>query len=64
MWMFLLSYIKITAVPLVSMFVDELPKSQMRRCDRKEKEHVEISCPAVVSVYNSHMGNVDCPTVI
>jgi hypothetical protein len=31
----------------------------MRQFDRKKKEHVEMSCPIDVSVYISHMGNVD-----
>jgi len=31
----------------------------MRQFDRKKKEHVEMSRPTDLSVYNSHMGNVD-----
>jgi len=31
----------------------------MRQFDRKKKEPVEMSCPIDVSVYISHMGNVD-----
>ena len=46
-------------VSFLSTFVGELPKSEVRRFDRKKKEHVMVPCPAVVSVYNSHMGNVD-----
>lgn len=46
-------------VSFLSSFVGELPKSEVRRFDRKKKEHIMVPCPAVVSVYNSHMGNVD-----
>jgi hypothetical protein len=46
-------------ITLISMFVCELPKSQMWRYDRKKKDQVEISQPATVSVYSSHIQNVD-----
>jgi hypothetical protein len=46
-------------VDLISMFVGELPKSQMWQYNRKKKHHVEISRPAAVSVYSSHIQNVD-----
>ncbi|XP_049772936.1 piggyBac transposable element-derived protein 1-like [Schistocerca cancellata] len=45
-------------VCLLSTFVGELPKSEVIRFDRKKREHRMVQCP-VVSVYNSHMGNVD-----
>jgi hypothetical protein len=46
-------------VSLLSTFVGELPKSEVKRFDRKQKQHVQAPCPAIVSVYNKHMGNVD-----
>ncbi|XP_049855224.1 piggyBac transposable element-derived protein 3-like [Schistocerca gregaria] len=46
-------------VCFLSTFVGELPKSEVTRFDRKKREHRMVQCPAVVSVYNSHMGNVD-----
>ncbi|GBO31796.1 PiggyBac transposable element-derived protein 2, partial [Araneus ventricosus] len=46
-------------VAFLSTFVGEMPKSEVRRFDRKKKQHIMVPCPAVVSVYNSHMGNVD-----
>lgn len=46
-------------VALLSTFVGEMPKSEMKRFDRKKREHVNLPCPAIVSVYNRHMGNVD-----
>ncbi|GBM81934.1 Chimeric ERCC6-PGBD3 protein [Araneus ventricosus] len=46
-------------VAFLSTFVGEVPKSEVRRFDRKKKQHIMVPCPAVVSVYNSHMGNVD-----
>jgi glycyl-tRNA synthetase beta subunit len=46
-------------VDLISMFVGELPKLQMWRYNRKKKNHVEISRPAAVSVYSSHIQNGD-----
>jgi len=60
LWMFLLLYLSTNSkVDLISMFVGELPKSQMWQYNRKKKIHVEISRPAVVSVYISHIWNVD-----
>lgn len=46
-------------VVLLSTFVGEEPRKDVRRYDRKKKEHIEVPCPAIVSAYNSHMGNVD-----
>lgn len=46
-------------VSFLSTFVGELPKSEVKRFDRKKKEYVMVPCPVVVTVYNSHMGNVD-----
>ena len=37
-------------IAFISTFVGELPISHMRQFDRKKKEHVEMSCPAAVSV--------------
>jgi len=44
---------------LFSMFVGELLKSRTWRYDRKKKDQVEISQPAIGSVYSSHTQNVD-----
>jgi hypothetical protein len=46
-------------ITLISMSVYELPKSQTWRYDRKKKDQVEISRPATVSVYSSHIQNFD-----
>jgi hypothetical protein len=46
-------------ITLISMFVGELPKSQTWQYDRKKKDKVEISQPTIVSVYSSHIQNVD-----
>jgi len=60
LWMFLLLYLSTNSkVDLISMFVGELPKLQMWQYNSKKKIQVEISQPAVVSVYSSHIRNVD-----
>jgi hypothetical protein len=58
LWMFLLLYLKITATSFSLLSAVELPKSQMWHYDRKKTDHVEISRPAIVSVYSSHFQNV------
>lgn len=46
-------------VTLLSSFTGELPFSQVKRYDKKEKKSIDISCPNVVKEYNRHMGGVD-----
>jgi hypothetical protein len=46
-------------ITLISMFVGELPKSQMWPYDRNKKDELEISRTVIVSVYSSHVQNVD-----
>jgi hypothetical protein len=41
-------------ITLITMFAGELPKALMWRYDRKKMDHVEISQPAILSVYSSH----------
>lgn len=47
----------------ISTFVDELASHKCDLIGRK-REQVEITCPAIVSVCNSHMGNVDLLNII
>lgn len=46
-------------VALLSTFIGEDPKTEVKRYDRKRKQHIQVPCPAIVSIYNKHMGNVD-----
>jgi hypothetical protein len=46
-------------ITLISMFAGELPKLQTSQYDRKKKDQVEISQPAIVSVYSRNFQNVD-----
>jgi hypothetical protein len=49
---------------VISTFVDELPSRKWGDLIGRQREHVEITCPAIVSVYSSHMGNVDLLNII
>lgn len=46
-------------VLLLSYFVGEQPTTTVKRFDKKKKEPVEVSFPAIVKQYNVHMGGVD-----
>ena len=35
------------------------PIGQIRRWDKKKREHINIQCPSVVRTYNLFMGGVD-----
>lgn len=47
------------AVTMVSTFVGEMPKSQVRRYDKTNKRYINIHRPNIVSEYNLYMGGVD-----
>lgn len=44
---------------LLSTFVGSDPVSNVKRYDRSRKEHIFISYPKIVQIYNKHMGGVD-----
>ncbi|KAF2898614.1 hypothetical protein ILUMI_07560 [Ignelater luminosus] len=46
-------------VNLLSSFVGKEPQIIVRRYDQKLKNHLDVSCPQIVAVYNKHMGGVD-----
>lgn len=46
-------------VTMVSTFVGEMPKSQVRRYDKTNKRYINIDRPNIVSEYNRYMGGVD-----
>ena len=46
-------------VCLLSTYTGTLPKTTLKRFDRKQKQRVEIECPNIISEYNRHMGGVD-----
>lgn len=48
-----------SAVQLSSTHTAVEPMTSLKRWDRKQHKYVDISCPAVVQEYNSHMGGVD-----
>lgn len=47
------------AVTLLSSFVGAEPAARASRYNRQKKERSEIPCPAVITIYNKHMGGVD-----
>lgn len=46
-------------VVFLSSFVGVNPIHTVQRYDRKLKQKIQVSCPAVVKQYNRHMGGVD-----
>ncbi|KAJ8938650.1 hypothetical protein NQ314_011389 [Rhamnusium bicolor] len=46
-------------VTFLSTFAGEVPKTTVKRYDKKEKKSIEIDCPFIVKEYNHHMGGVD-----
>ncbi len=46
-------------VSMVSTYKGSLPMTMVRRYDRKNKKHIDVQCPALVELYNKHMGGVD-----
>ena len=48
-----------SAVQLSATHVGVEPLSTLRRWDKKQHKHVQVTCPAIVREYNQHMGGVD-----
>ncbi|CAH2087871.1 unnamed protein product [Euphydryas editha] len=46
-------------VTMVSTFVGEMPKSQVRRYDKNNKRYINIDRPNIVAEYHRYMGGVD-----
>lgn len=46
-------------VTLLSTYVGEQPKNEVKRFSKAQKKSVKIACPNSVIVYNKHMGGVD-----
>jgi len=46
-------------VTVVSSFIGAEPHDDVRRYDRKQKEHISVQRPHVISAYNESMGGVD-----
>ena len=46
-------------VTFLSTFIASEPEIAMKRFDRKTKTYIEVPAPAVLDVYNRHMGYAD-----
>lgn len=46
-------------VTLLSNFVGSESTAEVRRFSKKEKQHIQVPCLKIVTVYNQHMGGVD-----
>ena len=46
-------------VSLLSTYESVNPVAYISRFDRKAKEHFNVPCPSIVSIYNKFMGGVD-----
>lgn len=46
-------------VSMVSTYRGSLPVKTIQRYDRKEKVRRDVKCPALIDIYNKHMGGVD-----
>lgn len=46
-------------VTMISSHLGVEPAGQVKRWSTKEKKEIKVQCPAIVEVYNKHMGGVD-----
>lgn len=45
-------------VNILSTYSGKLPKTTVKRFERKQKPHVDVDCPNVITECNRHMGDV------
>ena len=46
-------------VTVLSNFVGSQPTTEVKRFSKKEKQHIRVPSPKIVTVYDQHMGRVD-----
>ena len=46
-------------VTIASTYIGAEPTSNKQRWSSKDKKHIDVSCPAIISEYNQFMGGVD-----